>query len=118
MSTVRSVVLPTLRLLVWAVIAVALVVLAFRGGSTAEAGPSGPDAPGLDLSSPPVPVARGTVVNTVSVAGTVVADSAVPVKATAAGTVRRVLAPAGSTVTAGQAVLEIRFEEQQDPVAG
>jgi multidrug efflux pump subunit AcrA (membrane-fusion protein) len=118
MSTLRTVVFPALRLLVWAVIAVALVVLAFRGGSGDPGGPSGPGAPTLELSSPPVPVSRGTVTNTVSVTGTVVADPAVPVKATAAGTVRRVLVTQGATVTAGQALLEIRYEEQLDPVVG
>ena len=118
MSTVRTVVFPALRLLVWAVIAAALVVLAFRGGETATTGYTGPDAPGVELTSPAVPVGLGTVVNTVSVAGTVVADAAVPVKATAAGTVRKVLVTAGSPVTAGQPLLEIRFEEERDPVVG
>ena len=42
MSTVRSVVFPVLRLLVWAVIAVALVVLAFRGGTATRSDPAGP----------------------------------------------------------------------------
>jgi membrane fusion protein, multidrug efflux system len=118
MSVVRTVVFPTLRLLVWAVIAVALVVLAFRGGTGETGGASGPGAPTLDLNSPPVPVARGTITNTVSVTGTVVADPAVPVKATAAGTVRRVLVAEGATVTAGQALVEIRYEEELTPVAG
>src|SRR4051794_38276422 len=68
-------------------------------------GRRGPGAPTLDLSSPPVPVVRATVTNTVSVTGTVVADPAVPVKATAAGTVRRLLVAQGTTVTAGQALL-------------
>jgi membrane fusion protein (multidrug efflux system) len=117
MSVVRTIVFPALRLLVWAVIAVALVVLAFRGGDPGG-GPAGPGAPTLELASPAVPVARGTVINSVSVPGTVVADSAVPVKATAAGTVRRLLVPKGSTVTAGQAVLEIRYEEELSPVTG
>ena len=117
MSVVRTIVFPVLRLLVWAVIAVALVVLAFRGGDPGG-GATGPGAPTLELASPAVPVARGTVVNTVSVPGTVVSDSAVPVKATAAGTVRRLLVPKGSTVTAGQAVLEIRYEEELSPVTG
>jgi membrane fusion protein (multidrug efflux system) len=116
MSVVRTIVFPALRLLVWAVIAAALVVLAFRGGT--GGGGSGPGAPDLRLDSPPVPVARGTVTNTVSVNGTVVADDAVPVKATAAGTVRKLLVPAGSTVTAGQALLEIRYEQQREPVTG
>ena len=118
MSVVRTVVFPALRLLVWAVIAAALVVLAFRGGSGDPGGTAGPGAPTLELSSPPVPVGRGTITNTVSVTGTVVADAAVPVKATAAGTVRRLLVPQGATVSAGQALLEIRYEEQLDPVVG
>jgi len=118
MSVVRTVVFPALRLVVWAVIAVALVALAFRGDSGAATGPTGPDAPTLELSSPAVPVGRGTVTNTVSVQGAVAADSAVVVKATAAGTVRRVLVPAGSTVAAGQALFEIRSEEERPPVTG
>jgi multidrug efflux pump subunit AcrA (membrane-fusion protein) len=117
MSVVRTIVFPASRLLVWAVIAIALVVLAFRGGDAASTA-SGPGAPTLELASPAIPVARGTVTNTVSVTGTVVADSAVPLKATAAGTVRKLLVAAGSTVTAGQAVLEIRYEEELDPVTG
>jgi membrane fusion protein, multidrug efflux system len=117
MSVVRTVVFPMLRLLVWAVIAAALVVLAFRGGDSGATA-SGPGAPTLELDSPPVPVARGSVTNTVSVTGAVVADDAVPVRATAAGTVRKLLVPAGSTVTAGQALLEIRYEQERDPVAG
>jgi len=44
MSTVRTVVFPVLRLLVWAVIAIALVVLAFRGGDAAGTA-TGPGAP-------------------------------------------------------------------------
>ncbi|RBY97837.1 secretion protein HlyD [Blastococcus sp. TF02-8] len=117
MGTVRTLVFPALRLLVWSVIAVALVVLAFRGGSGMEAG-AGPGAPVLDLSSPTVPVERGTVANTVTVTGTVVADDPVTVKATAAGTVRRILADKGKTVTSGQALLEIRVEEQVQPTTG
>jgi multidrug efflux pump subunit AcrA (membrane-fusion protein) len=117
MSTVRTVVLPVLRLLVWTVIAVALVVLAFRGGNGAAAPVSG-GAPPVDLASPVVPVARGTVANTVTVQGTVVADATVPVKATKAGTVRRVLVEAGDVVAEGDAVLEVRWEEEREPVAG
>jgi multidrug efflux pump subunit AcrA (membrane-fusion protein) len=117
MNTVRTVVFPALRLLVWTVIAVALVVLAFRGG-TGEAAPVPGGAPPVDLTSPVVPVARGTVANTVTVQGTVVADATVPVKATKAGTVRRVLVGAGDVVDEGDAVLEVRWEEEREPVAG
>ena len=48
MSVVRTVVFPALRLLVWALIAAALLVLAFRGG-TGESGAAGPGAPTLEL---------------------------------------------------------------------
>jgi membrane fusion protein, multidrug efflux system len=117
MNTVRTVVFPALRLLVWTVIALALVVLAFRGG-TGEAAPVSGGAPPVDLTSPVVPVARGTVANTVTVQGTVVADATVPVKATKAGTVRRVLVGAGDVVDEGDAVLEVRWEEEREPAAG
>lgn len=119
MTVVRTWVLPVLRLVVWAVIAVALLVLAFRGGTGDDlASAAGSGAPGVDLSSPQVPVARGTVTNTVSVQGTVVADPAVPVKATAAGEVSRVVATAGSVVAPGDKLLQIRYEEERDPVIG
>jgi membrane fusion protein (multidrug efflux system) len=117
MGRVRTFVFPALRLVVWAIIAAALAVLAFRGG-TPEGTSAGTGAPTVDLTTPTVPVARGSVVNTVTVTGTVVADAAVPVKATAAGTVRRLLVKAGDRVQAGQAILEIRSEEERDPVTG
>ena len=119
MTVVRTWVLPVLRLLVWAVIAVALVVLAFRGGTGDDlASASGSGAPGVDLSSPQVPVARGTVTNTVSVQGTVVADAGVQVKATAAGEVSKVVTTIGAVVNPGDKLLEIRYEEERDPVVG
>ena len=118
MSAVRTIVFPALRLLVWTVIAVALVALAFQGGGPAGTSTGGPGAPTLELTSPPVPVTRGSVVNTVTVQGTVQADPVVPLKATAAGTVRRLLVTAGTPVAPGQALFEIRVEEQREPVAG
>ncbi|WP_104523252.1 efflux RND transporter periplasmic adaptor subunit [Blastococcus atacamensis] len=117
MGTVRTLVFPALRLLVWGVIAAALVVLAFRGGGETDT-VAGPGAPMVDLSTPTMPVARGTVANTVTVSGTVVADDAVTIKATAVGTVRRIVAGQGKTVAAGQALVEIRVEEQFPPTPG
>jgi multidrug efflux pump subunit AcrA (membrane-fusion protein) len=114
----RSIVFPALRLLVWAVIALALLVLAFGGGSPVGGGPAGPGAPTVELGSPVVPVTLGTVANTVTVSGTVVADEAVPIRATKAGTVRRVLVERGAVVQAGAALLEIRYEEERPPVTG
>jgi multidrug efflux pump subunit AcrA (membrane-fusion protein) len=119
MTVVRTWVLPVLRLLIWAVIAIALVVLAFRGGTGGDVDPAGAaGAPGVNLSSPEIPVARGTVTNTVSVQGSVIADAAVPVKATAAGTVSKLYVSAGATMAAGDKLLDVRFEEERDPIVG
>ena len=75
-------------------------------------------APPVDLTSPVVPVARGTVANTVTVQGTVVADATAPVRATKAGTVRRVLVEPGDVVEEGDGVVEVRWEEEREPVTG
>ena len=120
MSTARTIVFPALRLLVWAVIAVSLAVLAFGGGGGgSDGGPvDGPTVPTVTLTESAVPVARGTVLNTVTVDGVVAADPAVPVKATAAGTVRRLLVAQGATVTQGQPLIEIRSETPRPPLTG
>ena len=117
MTVVRTWVLPVLRLLIWAVIAVALVVLAFRGSGATDAvdGDAAAPAP-VQLDSPQVPVALGTVQNTVTVTGTVVADAAVPLKVTAAGTVRKLLLAPGAAVAAGQGVLQVTVTTEQEPV--
>ena len=120
MRVLRTVVFPALRLVVWGVIAVALVLLAFRSSSssgddaTDTATVAGPQP--VDLASPHVPVGLGTVQNTVTVTGTVVADPAVPVKATAAGEVRRVLVGKGDVVTVEQPLYEITVTTERDPV--
>ncbi|MCG2799513.1 MAG: secretion protein HlyD [Cellulomonas sp.] len=105
---------PTLRLIIWAVIAVALVKLAFVGSDvTASADPVQPTG---SVTEPTVTVEQVTITNTVDVEGSVVADPAVPVKATAAGTVSKLLATDGATVAVGDPVLQVRQETPQDPV--
>lgn len=116
MQTFRGVVLPVLRLLVWSVIAVALVVLAFRGGGNGDPDVDVAQPAAVQLESPQIPVGRGTVQNTVTVPGTVVADPAVPVKATAAGTVKKLLVARGATITAGQGLLQVTVTTERDPV--
>lgn len=122
MSAVRTLVFPALRLVVWAVIAVSLAVLAFGGGGGGSSGngapTGGPVQPTVTLTEPTVPVSRGTVLNTVTVDGVVAADAAVPVKATAAGTVRRLLVAQGASVAQGQALIEIRSETPRPPLTG
>lgn len=95
----KTFVFPTLRLLVWAVIAVALLWLAF-GRSTSDdtdlaAGPS------AVLEPPAAQITRGDVTNTVSLTGTIAADPATTVKSTATGAVGRVRAEVGQVVEKG-----------------
>jgi len=119
MNVLKTVVFPALRILIWGAIAVALLVLAFGRGTDAavdEAGGAG--APTVDLTTPELPVGRGTVMNTVDVQGTVAADPAVTVKATAAGKVRRLLVKQGSTIQAGAPVIEITYEVERPPLVG
>ncbi|WP_159806450.1 secretion protein HlyD [Cellulomonas citrea] len=114
MGVVRRVIFPTLRLIIWAVIAVALVKLAFAGADVKASGD--PLQPTGSVTEPTVQVEQATITNTVDVEASVVADPPVPVKATAAGTVAKLLAADGATVAAGDPVLQVRQETPQDPV--
>ena len=98
MGVFRTIVFPSLRLLVWALIAVALLYIAFGRGKPQEAGAASPSAV---LTPAETTVARGDVVNTVSLTGSIEADPATTVKATATGTVGRLRAEAGDTVEKG-----------------
>ncbi|MGY4860153.1 efflux RND transporter periplasmic adaptor subunit [Cryobacterium sp. AP23] len=109
----RKWVFPILRLLVIAAIAVALVKLAFFA-DTAEA--EDPAQPTGQVVEPQVPVALGTITNDVTLPGTVSADTAVPVKAVAIGTVDELFFTAGQTVTAGDKIYDIKVETVLDPV--
>jgi hypothetical protein len=109
----RRIVFPVIRLILLAVIAVALVKLAFAGTDvTAQEDPLQPSA---QIVEPTVPVSTGTITNTVTVQGSVVADPAVPARATLAGTVTKVIAANGEAVAAGAPLLEITQETPVEP---
>ncbi|WP_208545080.1 efflux RND transporter periplasmic adaptor subunit [Rathayibacter sp. VKM Ac-2760] len=93
--------------------AVALVKIAFFPDGSAEADPTVPTG---ELTEPTVVVGRGTVTNDLTLQGTVAADPAVPVKATAAGTVDDVYIEQGATVASGDLIYDIRVETVRDPV--
>ncbi|GAA4625229.1 biotin/lipoyl-binding protein [Cellulomonas oligotrophica] len=111
---VRRYVFPALRILIWAVIAAALVKLAFAGAdvTTEETGivPTG------QVVEPVVEATTGTVTNNVKVTASVVADPSVPVRATLAGTVSEVLVADGQHVDAGTVLLKVRKETPRDPI--
>jgi macrolide-specific efflux system membrane fusion protein len=123
-GVVRTWVFPILKLLVFAAIAVALVKVAFFPDAPAEDGPTQPTG---SLVEPEVQAALGTVVNTVSVEGQVVADPASTAKSTVAGTVDEVFAAKGAVLAEGDPILDVktideegkeRFVQVTAPVAG
>jgi hypothetical protein len=112
MGAVRQYVFPTVRIIIWAVIAAALVALALKG---AELDP--PDAlqPTGEITEAVIPVENGSVTNAVTVPASVVTDPPVEIKATADGVVAEIEvddAKVGKDVR----VLWIKSEETVDPV--
>lgn len=98
-GVVRTVVFPALRLVVWALIALALLWIAFvrPSGRDADAAAS----PSAVVQPPATAITKGDVVNTVNLQGTIQADPATTVKATAAGQVGKVRAEVGDAVEKG-----------------
>jgi multidrug efflux pump subunit AcrA (membrane-fusion protein) len=103
----RKWVLPIAWIVVFAVIAAALVKIAFFPDQSEAVGTEFPSA---ELVEPQYPVSLGTVRNDVTLTGTVEADDAVPVPATLTGEVREVLVGQGQAVTAGQEILKLRAQ--------
>jgi len=103
----RKWVFPIVWIVVFAVIAAALVKIAFFPDSS---GPSNPDFPSAEIVEPQYQVTRGTVSNDVTLTGSVAADAAVPIPATLSGEVREISVSPGQTVEAGQEILKLRAE--------
>jgi hypothetical protein len=108
----RRWILPITRLVVLAAIAVALVRMAFFGTTAEEAS----QVPTGSVVESQVPAAIATVVNDVTVKGSIQPDPDVPVKATLQGKVSKVVAGQGATVRAGDPIVVIRQETPADPV--
>jgi biotin carboxyl carrier protein len=104
---------PILRLLAITAIAVALVKVAFYPDTAVADDPAQPSA---ELTEPQLPVSLGTITNDVVVPATVNADAAVPVRATALGTVDEVFATVGQAVATGDKLYDIKVETPRDPV--
>lgn len=113
MNVARKWIFPILRLVILAAVAVALVKIAFFP-DVAEA--NDPAQPTGQIVEPQVPVAVGTITNDVTLPGTINADPAVPVRATALGAVDEVFFGAGQSVTKGDKLFDIKVETPQDPI--
>ena len=105
MGIARKWVFPIIWMVVFAVIAGALVKVAFFPDA-AEA--DGSEFPTGQIIEPQVPAVLGTIRNDVVLDGTVNADAAVAAKATLAGEVVRVYAAAGQWVAADTKLLQIK----------
>jgi len=114
MGVMRRIIFPSIRIVLWGIIAASLATLAFRGSELTTKD----DAlvPTGAVVEPTVVVETGTVTNTVSVEGSVVADPAVTVRATLDGTVEKLVAANGQTVDAGAPVLQIVHSEPREPL--
>jgi len=114
MGVTRRYIFPTVRILLWAVIAATLVKIAFNGASVETEDTS--LMPTGQVVEPTVQVSTGTVTNAVTVQASVVSDPAVVVRATLAGTVLKLLVANGAAVAVDTPILQIRQETPQDPV--
>jgi hypothetical protein len=114
MRVFRHVVLPAAWLTVFAVIAVALVKMAFVDGMAPEQAISGP---GAQVAVPVVQASRATVTNKVEIQATVQNDPAVGVRNTAAGVVTYIFLEPGVKVASGDRLYQVRTEVQPAPQA-
>ena len=105
MSIARRWVFPILWIVIFAVIAAALVKVAFFPDQSEAADPA---FPGAEIVEPEYIVAKGTVSNDVTLSGTVAADAAVPIPATLTGEVRDVFVGQGAWVEAGANILQLK----------
>jgi multidrug efflux pump subunit AcrA (membrane-fusion protein) len=112
MGAVRQYVFPTVRIIIWAVIAAALVALALKG---AELDP--PDAlqPTGEIAESVISVEKGSVTNSVTVPGSVVTDPPVEIKATADGVIAEIEVD-DKRVDKDTRVLWIKSEEVVEPL--
>ena len=99
--------MPVAWLAVFAVIAMALVKIAFIDGMKAGPGLNGPSA---EVAIPVVQATRATVTNSVQIKATVQSDAAVGVRNTTAGVVTHVFVAAGDKVTSGDRLYQVRTE--------
>jgi hypothetical protein len=109
----RRIIFPALRIVIWAVIAVALAVIAFKSAPQAEGDATTPSAV---VTLPQVAVAQGPITNTVTLTGQVVSDPASTEKVTQLGKVTAVHAKVGDVVAVGAPLLEVTLETPQEPL--
>ncbi|MBH0131568.1 biotin/lipoyl-binding protein [Salinibacterium sp. NK8237] len=107
MSVARRWVFPIIRMIIFAIIAAALVKFAFFGDAlTADS----LEYPTVAIEEQHYEVVTGTITNDVELTGSIAAAAAVPIPATLSGEVREVAVSAGQSVKKGQEILKLRAE--------
>lgn len=112
MAIARTWVFPILRLLLVAIIAAALIKLAFFPDRPVDADPAQPTG---TVVEPRVIATAGTITNDVVIKAAVSADPAVPLKSTAAGTVNKIFVTQGSSVAEGDIIFNVKVPIERDP---
>jgi hypothetical protein len=111
MKVFRRVILPAAWLAVFAVIAVALVKIAFVDGMEPEAAVAGPAA---QVATPVIQASRATLANKVEIKATVQSDAAIGVRNSAAGEVTYIFLKPGANVALGDRLYQVRSEVQPE----
>lgn len=106
--------MPVAWLAVFAVIAAALVKIAFIDGMKSGPSVAGPAA---EVTIPVVQATRATVTNTVQVAATIQSDAPAGVRSTAAGMVTHIFLSPGAKVASGDRLYQVRTEAPVEPAA-
>lgn len=104
----RRWVFPILLVVIFALIAAALVKLAFFPDEQVAA-----EVPTAEMSDPVIPVARGSIVNQLDVAGTVARDEPVPLRSDVDGVVTEVFVGNGQHVAAGQPLVRVKLTDPE-----
>ncbi|SKC64752.1 HlyD family secretion protein [Okibacterium fritillariae] len=109
----RRIILPIVRVVLVAAIAVALVKIAFFPDASAESTPAEASA---SIEEPVVTAQVSSLENALTVPASVRADTAVDAKATLQGTVSELTVTVGQKVAAGERIGAVRQETPVDPV--
>lgn len=108
MGITRRIIFPAIRILIWAVIAVALVVIAF-GSATPDGAAEGEHfEPGANFSDALITPTSGDIDNRVTLTGKITPDDAFKVKAETSGTVYRLWVSSGDTVEQGAPLVVLK----------
>ncbi len=113
MNVLTKAVFPALRLIVWLIIAAALVKIGFFPAT--DDSPDDVIDPGSDFGAPTTFVERATIRDDIAAPATVIADPARDVKTDVSGYVGYWARAEGDTISAGQPIVEVRRPIEGSP---